>query len=216
MFLKIAFIKKSLNVNEPLPSLTVSGGNLTFNGTVTNLTFSGGSLGGTNTVLGTMDWTGGTIANAAAVTVDTGAVLNLGGSAMVSLYGVLTNAGTVNWTGTGNLLVYNDGAGFNGGIYNLAGALFSIQNDQYLSGGYAYPFFNNAGTVRKSGATGLTTLNIPFNNSGTLDVQSGTVSLGTGGVLGGSATVAAGAQLNFAGGSFTLGGFSATGVPGSQ
>ncbi|MGA2660493.1 MAG: CARDB domain-containing protein, partial [Verrucomicrobiota bacterium] len=74
--------------------------------------------------------------------------------------------------------VYNDnGVNYDGGIYNLPGALFSLQNDQFINGNFGHEFFNNAGTVRKSGATGTTTINVAFNNSGLLDVQSGIISL---------------------------------------
>jgi hypothetical protein len=195
-----------VSVSAPLANLTVSGASLSFNGTVTNLTLSGGSLVGTNTILGTMNWTGGAINSGAALTIATGAVLNLGGTASLDLYGVLTNAGTVNWTGTGTLLVWNDnGVTYNGGIYNLSGALFSIQNDQSMQGEYAYAFFNNAGTVRKSGTAGTTGLALAFNNTGMLDVQSGTVSLNgsydlTGGILNaGVSNLATYGQIHLAG-----------------
>jgi len=105
------------------------------------------------------------------------------------------------------------GANFDGGIYNLSGALFSLQNDQAINLAYGYEYFNNAGTVRKSVATGTTTFNVVFNNSGTLDVQSGTVSLNGGGALGGGATVAAGAGLVFGAGSFVVTALAPAGWP---
>src|SRR5436190_8553825 len=37
--------------------------------------------------------------------------------------------------------------------------------------------FNNAGTVRKRIGTGTSTISMPLNNSGTVDVQSGTLSI---------------------------------------
>src|SRR5256885_6049435 len=68
----------TLNVNEPLPSLTVSGGNLSFNRTVTNLVRYSTLLNSSNTVMSYADFSLSTIANAAALTVDTGAILNFG------------------------------------------------------------------------------------------------------------------------------------------
>jgi hypothetical protein len=85
---------------------------------------------------------------------------------------VLTNAGTVNWTGTANLLLYNNynGPSQTGGIVNQPGALFNVQNDQSMSGAGS-PYFNNLGTLQKSAGTNTTTLNLPFNNTGALSLN---------------------------------------------
>jgi hypothetical protein len=108
-------------------------------------------------------------------------VLNVSGSAVKYLYAALTNSngGTINWSGTGNLQLYNHPSipGYNGQINNLAGGLFNIQNDQSLSYGYGYEFFNNAGTVRKSAGTGTTTVSVTFNNTGTVEADTGTINL---------------------------------------
>ena len=105
--------------------------------------------------------------------------MNISGSSPLNLYGVLTNAGTVNWGGTGNLAVYNGAYGYTGGIVNLAGALFNVQNDQTIqvtdyNGAVAY--FNNAGTFLKSAGTN-TTINVAFNNAGLVNMESGTLRL---------------------------------------
>jgi hypothetical protein len=85
----------------------------------------------------------------------------------------------------------DNGLSGNGAIYNLAGALFDIQNDQaiYCACG-GFESFHNAGTVRKSSSMGTTDFYIPFNNTGTVDVQSGTLSFDAGVSL-------AGGMLNF-------------------
>src|SRR5207302_408299 len=108
-------------------------------------------------------------------------------------YNVLTNAGTVNWGLCGVSLYYYTPAQYSGSIYNLAGALWDIQADRTMSGGYGNEFFNNSGFVRKSVGTGTSTVGIAVtNNSGTLDLQSGTVNFSVN-----SGYKQAGATLNF-------------------
>src|SRR5204863_73818 len=109
-------------------------------------------------------------------TIATNAVMNISsGGVDKNIFGVLTNAGAITWSGTNDVQVANDGAGYNGGIINLAGATFDIQNDQkfYITSGFE--FFNNAGTVRKSAGTGTNSIGVIFNNTGTVDAQSGTL-----------------------------------------
>ena len=87
------------------------------------------------------------------MTVLSNAVLNLGGSGTLNLYGVLTNAGTVNWGGTATLEVYNYVPyGYTGGIVNQAGAVFNVLNDQSIfNWGYNFAYFNNYGLVGRGG-----------------------------------------------------------------
>jgi hypothetical protein len=119
-----------------------------------------------------MDWTGGSISGS--LTVATNAVLNISGSAEKDLHCPLTNSGTVVWTGAGELRVLNyPAANYYGAIYNLAGGLFDIQNDQLLDYYERTEVFNNAGTVRKSAGSGTTTINPQFNNTGTVAALSG-------------------------------------------
>jgi hypothetical protein len=51
--------------------------------------------------------------------------------------------------------------------------------------------FENAGTFRKSAGAGTTTVSIPFNNTGTVDVQAGILAL-DGGTSSGNFNAAAG------------------------
>src|SRR6266849_3825818 len=131
------------------------------------------------TINGQFNWSGGTLSGSA-LTIATNGVMNLSGGNNKFLLNVLTNAGTVTWTSSGNLYVYNDNSSSRGAIYNLAGGLFDIQNDQSLACAcYGYEFFRNAGTVRKSAGTGTTTINVPFTNDGTVDVESGILNFST-------------------------------------
>jgi hypothetical protein len=134
------------------------------------INLSGGSVSATFTLNRSLSWTGGTLAGD--MTIASGAVLTIGGSATKVMSGaVLRNGGTVIWNGSGSLRMDNASS-----IENLAGGVFNAQNDatMYWNSGTA-PVFNNAGTFRKSASTGTTSLSgMTFNNSGTVDVTSGT------------------------------------------
>ena len=69
---------------------------------------------------------------------------------------------------------------------------------------------DNAGTFRKVGNT-IVPLGIPFNNTGTVEVQSGTLALSGGGTSPGRFDVASGAILEFAGGHTLQSGSTITG-----
>src|ERR1019366_3090692 len=181
-------------LNDVIPNLQLLGGTLVLGpafqgGSITNLTLMGMTLSGNYVVTGNgvVNWTGGTIVGS--LTVMSNAVLNLSGSSQKNLYAALTNAngGTINWSDTGNLTLYNNGGSpYNGSINNLAGGLFNIQNDQSLSLGSGSEYFNNAGTLRKSGGSATTSISLPFTNSGTVDGQTGTISFTGGGTIDGS------------------------------
>ncbi len=176
--------------------------NITFSGPITNFNLTGGNLLGTNTVSGTMTWTNGSVFGA--LTVLSNAVLNISGGAK-TLYGTLTNAGTVVATGTSYLQLYYSPPSYYGAIYNLPGALFDIQNDQFsLYNVTGNEFFNNAGTLRKSAGTGITYIYPTLNNTGTVDAETGTISFQGGGNLGGQFVTAAGATILFNAGNFPL------------
>ncbi|HOC54034.1 MAG TPA: Ig-like domain-containing protein [Verrucomicrobiota bacterium] len=194
--------------------------NMPVNAQYAVINLAGGTLNSTFTLSGSMNWTGGTLSGD--LTIGTGGVLTLSGAVDKTMNGaVLRNGGTVIWGGTGNL-VMNNGSD----IENLAGGLFDVQTDatMYWPGnGYA-PTFNNAGTFRKSGGTGTTTLSsVSFNNVGALELLSGSLTVGSqfnqtgtctitagtltlqsGGTCQGSFAVSASSSLQLAGGSFVL------------
>jgi hypothetical protein len=108
----------------------------------------------------------GTVASP--LTVASGALVNITGS--VGLQNVLSNAGTVTVTGTGNVTIYNNNGVYKGGVYNLAAGLWDIQtNAPIYTASYGSEFFNNAGTFRKSGGPGTAAIYVTFSNSGTID-----------------------------------------------
>jgi hypothetical protein len=150
--------------------LLVDDGDVTLNGTVPSLSWAGGRVVGSS------------------FTVAADAVLAIVGS--VDKYVVrstINNAGSIIWTGTGQLVAAMDGYSQSVLITNLAGALFDIQNDSTL--GYADPsgygfasyYLHNAGTLRKSAGAATTFLasQCSFVNAGSTELRSGTLHLGS-------------------------------------
>ena len=186
-------------INGTLPSLgsalNISGGVLNINGSnasVATLTQSNGALAGTGTV---------TVTGNAAITFGdhrgTGTTI-LQGPSTISSSGfrldggrILRNENTLTWSG-GQLLFNNTFNGQSGGtgsgtLDNIAGATFVASGDAAATiaasnfGGTdtgADALISNAGTFRKSGssATDITTVDVTFNNTGTVDVQTGILS----------------------------------------
>ncbi len=194
-------------LTDTIANLTLVGGTVnlgpTFQGgTITNLTIAGATLAGTNAVSGTFNWNNGTITGP--LTIKNNGTMNISGTTTLLLENVLTNAGTVNWTNTGGLDVANGSGFYFALIENLAGALWDIQSDQQMfnnAGSGAY--FHNAGTLRKSAATGTSTISIPLINSGSVTGLQGTLSFNGGGTLTGTFTAVTGATINFSGGTFS-------------
>jgi predicted metal-binding protein/uncharacterized membrane protein len=198
----------TLTQNEPT-NLVLAGGNLILgpafqsSSGITNLTLTGVTLISTNTVTGTLNWASGAVAGQ--MTIGSGGVLNISGS--VGLENVLTNAGTVTMTGAAYLTVYNNNSSEKGGIYNLAGALWNIQTNATITCGSCegYEFFNNAGSLLKSGGSSAANIAIGFTNDGTVTNLEGVLDFNSGGALIGTYDTAAGATIDFSSGSFTMG-----------
>ena len=189
----------------------LSGGQLTVNATgvaVEHMTINGGTLnvgGGIATsATGVIDWSAdATLKGAGALTIGSGGVLNITGTGTRFIDGgTLNNSGTVNWSGANNISVHSSGV-----INNQIGGLFSVKNDQQIyqhccSAGQA---FNNAGTFRKSVATGTTTIQSNgFTNTGTVDIQSGTFNPSSGGSSSSIFNTASGATFLFTNSTYTL------------
>src|SRR5205823_4245994 len=151
----------------------LSGSSFAINGAIssTNLEFAAGTLGGTSTISGVFNWTGGTLDTN--LTMPAGTALNISGDAdKIKASAPLSNAGTVTWTGTGNLRIAQSGS-----FTNQAGGMFRVQTDAILNPYYST--FTNAGTFTKSvtgGTTSVPTGNGVFVNTGLVDVQTGTLS----------------------------------------
>jgi hypothetical protein len=183
------------------------GGGIDISGTVTGpingtgLTSS--DLYGDCTINGSLTLTGSIWSN---VTVAAGAKLTLAGVGDYNpfssnyeahaLGGTLTNYGTVVWQ-AGNILGTLN-ANNNPAIVNQTGGVFEIQSTGQMSSYNGQLSFTNAGTVQGM-ASGETQIDVPFTNTGTVNVQSGTLYVS--GTLNnaGPINVSAGAQLDFEG-----------------
>jgi len=122
---------------------------------------------------GGFDWAGGIITGPGTLTNNGN--FSITGDITKSFRGGATiiNAGIVTWTDIGSIFS-GEGTIFN----NLAGATFAIQGEAYFDGNFysGNPLtFLNAGTVIKSIGIGTTTLEVIFNNTGTVEMQTGTL-----------------------------------------
>ncbi len=167
------------------------------------LLLSGGALSGTNLIRlsGGMTWQSGYVDTNTILTVSPGANITLAsaGNSAKTLYGTITNGGTVTWQLYGNLVI-------GGSFHNLSGALFDaqVENRSIVKAG-DYARFVNAGTFRKSAGNGETVCNVPLSNCGTLDVQSGTLTF-SGGSENQSGATFVGAGLTWLEGTNTVSG----------
>jgi hypothetical protein len=202
-------------LSNAIPNLQLVGGSVLLDanfegGVITNLTIAGSTLKGSHTITGTLNWTAGVFAGPLAV-ASSGA-LNISGSAGKQLQNVLTNAGTVTWTGSGAITVYNNLSSFFGAIWNLPGGVFNIATDQSINCAcYGNEFFNNQGVLEKTAGTGATYISILVTNTGAVQATEGALNFNDGGGVAGSYTASSGAAINFYGGNFSVGDATATG-----
>jgi choice-of-anchor C domain-containing protein len=197
-------------LSNVIPNLELTGGTVDLGagfegGVITNLVISGSALNGANIVAGTLTWTAGEINGP--LTVVSNAALNISGSSTKYLENVLTNAGTVTWTGTGSLSMVNNHGAYLGAIWNLPEGVFNIATDENINCDYCtgYEFFNNQGTLEKTAGTGTTYISVLVTNTGTVEALEGTLNFNGGGGIGGDYTADSGAAINFASGTFSAG-----------
>ncbi len=185
-----------VNAAETVGSVVIDntwGGTLDVNNALTvtgNFTLASGMVGGTATLTASgsgSQWTGGTLNS----TLANAGTLTLPGTSQLNLSGALDNTGTVAVTG-GATLVVSD----NSTITNAAGATFDLASDGalYPTNGATGMVFNNAGTLEKTAGTGVSTVQLPVNNSGAIAGDSGTLQLTGGGTGIGADTVDADAD----------------------
>jgi hypothetical protein len=169
------------------------------------LALSGGTLAGAGrlTVNQQFTWTGGTLGGLGTTEALGGLVINGASSTPTLDTRTLDNGAAAVWAGSRGLAL-NNGAVLN----NEPAATFDIQGDNPITTSGLTGAFNNAGDLTKSAGTGVTTVNTPLNNSGTVEVRAGTLALADGGFAGGTFTVTAPGTLNFNGGQYTLTGTS--------
>jgi fibronectin-binding autotransporter adhesin len=175
---------------------------------VSSLNLTSGTLAGTAalTVGSGFNWTGGTVTGTGTLTLLETVNGTITGSSTKTLDGgrVLNNQGMLVWTGTGNFHLLN-------GTFTVAsGGLFDIQTDADLadnnSSGTSTLLVN--GTLRKSAASGTTTLGSHFgsggdvvvtlNPGGMIQIQAGVLSfIGGGGSAAGTFDTSSGARVEW-------------------
>ncbi|MDB6016416.1 MAG: repeat-containing protein, partial [Pedosphaera sp.] len=165
----------------------VSGANVALGGGLSTVTgtfeIAAGTVSGASTFAGpgTFNWTGGSIAATFNLQANMVCNISIAGDKTLASSGIINNAGTLNWSGTGNI---NMGAA---SAINNSGT-FIAQNDMQFynnTGGFPAPVVNNTGTFRKTGSTGQTVFavnngGVNFTNTGTVDLQSGTLVVNAG------------------------------------
>jgi len=166
-------------------------------------------LTGTGTLVLSKDslWTAGTMSGAGRTIIAEGASLNIANPGTVSLTTrTLENGGTVVWSGAGMI---NCGTAV---MTNRPGALFHAQNAARFNFNGGSSRFDNAGTFRKSGSAGTTTVGdtMTFNNYNLVEILSGTLRLDQGGTNSGTFDLGTGTTLNLSAGIFPPGTFSST------
>ena len=169
------------------------------------MSLSGGVLAGSGllSINGQFNWSGGAHRCWKRPRAGSNGILEAGGTSSLDFSGVMTNAGIVRLTsGALRCIAWSSYGGGYGLLVNAPGGLIDFQADVVLdkfddATGTGAPALINQGTVRKSAGSGSSSINPPFYNSGTLDVQSGTVAITGGGGGAGVFQAAAGATVAY-------------------
>lgn len=158
------------------------------------------ALGGSFTaascnVSGTVNWVFGTLKGMFALAHL--AQLNISGTSIKTLSGVVNNGGTINWVG--NSSIFGNTSGTASAFNNLVGATFNSRASGTGNNGLQAVQLNNAGTV--NAVTGLLKLGTFFFPP-SIGTNTGVLNLGTGAAIelsNGSYTMGLGARISGAG-----------------
>ncbi len=175
--------------------------------TIQNFTLGAGTVTGANslTINQVFTWNGGTLAGGGVFNAN-GGISMAGGSQLNLNAATLNNAAGQTATDSG----FHDFGLQSGGIINNAG-IWLAQNDlgvDFGSGGT----FNNSGTFTRNVGAGTYQVAFPFNNTGTVNVDTGTLGLNGGGTSTGGFVANVGAILSFNGGTHNLNGAMVSGA----
>ncbi len=155
---------------------------------------------------GSFNWAGGT--QVGKLDIAPGTRFDIRGDSLKTFGGgaILNNAGTVTWSGSGNIYNYAYYLGDRATLNNLPGAVFNVSSNAAITFDYNASTFNNStnATFAKLDGGAVTTCAWIFNNQGNLNTANGTLALSGGGNSGGSFNAAAGAFLRFIGGTHSL------------
>jgi hypothetical protein len=121
--------------------------------------------------------------------VQSGGLLDASVGATLSLYSVLTNAGTMNVTNS-NITIFNNGSsGYNGGVVNQAGGIINLISAAGITGNYGFDYLVNQGTINVTNGSSTISINNLTNqailNAGlwAVQLQNSHVNLGPSGTL---------------------------------
>jgi autotransporter-associated beta strand protein len=183
--------------------LTISGSTVSFNGTGTispsSLTLgSFGMLGGSNlvTVNGPMTWGSSSTISGASNLVINGELTIPPGTVFLSGR-TLINTTAASWS---NNVVGAIELVDNAVLSNAPNATFDCIGEGIIENSTGSNVFANLGLFRKIGAASTTRVDVAFNNSADVQVQSGLLSLAGGGTTIGECTVTAGARFDLTSG----------------
>ena len=173
-------------------------------------------LSGGLTILSGGNWTGGTI-NATGLGIANQGVFNITPANAIILRGAFANSGVVNYSG-GDLYSLWLGQSSPTTFDNSVAGVFDFKSDVDLivwpEAGTS-PKFNNFGTVRKSGGSGVSVIagGSGFNNrvGGIIEASSGTLQVNSGTYFGGDFRATGGAVVEFQTGSVFTGNFTGSG-----
>ncbi|MEA3211935.1 MAG: hypothetical protein QOE70_4992, partial [Chthoniobacter sp.] len=208
------FTGATVNFNATIASLGAgplaisSGSVVSFNSNdliVPSINLVSGTLGGTLASLtssGLITWSGGTMSGSG-VTHANGGLLLGGGDVILNTRTFDLPAGqTATLSGGANSLGLQNGAHFNN-----AGTFLVQNNASFSDNGGGAGTISNTGTFTRNTAAGVFTIGVPFDNTGTVNVQTGTLSFSAGSSLAtttGDFNVSSGATLRWSS-SFNLG-----------
>jgi filamentous hemagglutinin len=188
-------------------SLTIAAGSainntLTLSGTLTananldltNLMQTDGELNGSGTVTISGQWTfGGGLESGLGHTVLNGAATLSGGYFTTFTDRTVDNHGTAT-------IPADDGITLSGAAVwnNLAGSNFFLQGSADVGNPFASGNvqFNNGGTLKQTGGTGASSIDVPLINTGTVEVPEGALTLAAGSQNNGIVKLAAGTTLS--------------------
>src|ERR1051326_5740901 len=182
-------------------NVTMAGGTLTINSasaqSIPVLTMTGGTLNGSanvNVTAAAMTWTAGTIAGTGSLAIPSGTIVTIAGVLYLDTRS-LSNAGSMNFTGSNYIYMMNNAVLTNGGTIDFQG-----DNGLYINSAVGTTAVVNNSTFKKSGGTGTGQINVPLTaNSGSqLLVQSGTLYVGAVTSTGATLNPSSGATLDFA------------------
>src|ERR1051326_3854298 len=120
------------------------------------------------------NWSGGTLSGAGTTTIPSGSVLTVGGGGFLDAR-TLSIAGTANFTGGNYFYMQNNASLSNAGVIDFQGDGGGL----FLNGGLGSISITSSGTIKKSGLTGTSTIQLPLSvqSGGQVLAQSGTLQL---------------------------------------